>query len=177
MHVKIGDFGFASVLLDPKARKRHTGMPSYMEPEILFRNNGYIHKVDAWSISNMMWIRANWKKPFYELPSHLIDDAKDLVTKVLINNPLATKAREKSKVSILETLVRASRELLEEAKNNDATTCQGILDMEWSHSNVFMERQLKVYALKDAVRTDDEFLKSALVFARAVLDEQVIAYG
>ncbi|KAI9490457.1 kinase-like domain-containing protein [Zychaea mexicana] len=108
MNVKMGDFGLAAILVDRSDRKRTIcGTPNYIAPEILFKKEGHNHKVDTWSIGVLMFtllagkppfqqndvkhiykkIKANWKKPSYELPSYLGDDAKDLIEKLLINNP------------------------------------------------------------------------------------------
>ena len=52
------------------------------------------------------------------------------------------KTREKSKISILETMVRVLTESLEEAKTKQISnvTCQPIQDMVWTPSDIFMDK-------------------------------------
>ncbi|KAG2217561.1 hypothetical protein INT45_006728, partial [Circinella minor] len=108
MNVKMGDFGLAALLVDRNDRKKTIcGTPNYIAPEILFEKTGHDYKVDMWSIGVLMYtllvgkhpfqqsevkyiykrIRANEEKPSYKLPAHLGDNAKDLITKLLVNEP------------------------------------------------------------------------------------------
>lgn len=52
MHVKIGDFGLAALLLSDSERKKTIcGTPNYIAPEVLFgKQDGHSLEVDIWSV-------------------------------------------------------------------------------------------------------------------------------
>ncbi|KAK3812833.1 MAG: kinase-like domain-containing protein, partial [Benniella sp.] len=55
MHVRIGDFGLAAVILNEERKKTICGTPNYIAPEILFdTDNGHSFEVDIWSVGVIM---------------------------------------------------------------------------------------------------------------------------
>ncbi|KAF7725133.1 Cell cycle serine/threonine-protein kinase cdc5/MSD2 [Apophysomyces ossiformis] len=111
MDVKVGDFGLAALLVNPSDRKKTVcGTPNYIAPEILFGKSGHDYKVDMWSIGVLMYTLLTGRHPFqqdeikgiyqkikenseatsYEYPPNcnISDDAKDLISQLLVNEPV-----------------------------------------------------------------------------------------
>ncbi|KAI9469947.1 MAG: kinase-like domain-containing protein [Benjaminiella poitrasii] len=110
MDSKVCDFGLAALLLEREDRKRTIcGTPHYIAPEILFRN-GHNYKSDMWSAGVMMFNLLFGKQPFHyedykalyrqvklnEISTQFTfpvndygvsKEAKDLISKLLVNNP------------------------------------------------------------------------------------------
>ncbi|KAI8380765.1 kinase-like domain-containing protein [Blakeslea trispora] len=110
MDCKIGDFGLAALMLNEEDRKKTVcGTPHYIAPEILF-SQGHDHRADIWSAGILMFNLLCGKRPFhhpetkklyqqvrdneikaqFDFPSKeydISDYAKNLITKLLVNNP------------------------------------------------------------------------------------------
>ncbi|OBZ91180.1 Serine/threonine-protein kinase plo1 [Choanephora cucurbitarum] len=110
MDCKIGDFGLAALMLNKEDRKKTVcGTPHYIAPEILF-SQGHDHRADIWSAGILMFNLLCGKRPFhhqetkklyqqvrdneikaqFNFPSKeydISDYAKNLITKLLVNNP------------------------------------------------------------------------------------------
>ncbi|KAI8341409.1 kinase-like domain-containing protein [Chlamydoabsidia padenii] len=110
MNVKLGDFGLSATLTKPEERKRSVcGTPNYMAPEILFGDHQHNQKADIWALGVVLFalltglhpfqmehhrkiyrkIHENATKPSYNFPVSikLSSEAKDLVSKLLVNDP------------------------------------------------------------------------------------------
>lgn len=107
MHVKIGDFGLATVL-DKSSDRRVTicGTPNYIAPEVLAgKHKGHSFEVDIWSAGVILYTMVVGRPPFqskdvetiyqrikkndWEFPGHVPVSAecKDLVRKMLVGDP------------------------------------------------------------------------------------------
>jgi len=111
MHIKLGDFGLATKLTFDDERKRTVcGTPNYLAPEMLREKNGYSYQVDIWSLGIILYTLLIGSPPFetkdkndargvyknikannYKFPSSvpISDEAKDLISKLLSNDPQA----------------------------------------------------------------------------------------
>ena len=103
-HVKLTDFGLSKILED-EDDKAFTlcGTPQYLAPEVLLRQ-GYDKMVDWWSLGCVMYEMLVGRLPFaikrgiklslkiyekkIEFPKHINKDARDLVEKLLVVDPL-----------------------------------------------------------------------------------------
>lgn len=103
MNVKIADFGLATQLTVPD-EKHFTmcGTPNYISPEIAMRSAHGL-EADVWSLGCMLYTFLVGKPPFdteavkstlnrvihadFDLPSHLSEDAKNLIQSLLKKNP------------------------------------------------------------------------------------------
>ncbi|XP_061163972.1 serine/threonine-protein kinase PLK4-like [Saccostrea echinata] len=103
MNVKIADFGLATQLTVPD-EKHFTmcGTPNYISPEIAMRSAHGL-EADVWSLGCMLYTFLVGKPPFdteavkstlnrvihaeFDLPSHLSEDAKNLIKSLLKKNP------------------------------------------------------------------------------------------
>jgi len=103
--VKIADFGLSKIV-GPQVMMTACGTPGYVAPEVLSAT-GYDKEVDLWSIGVITYILLCGFPPFYneELPklfeqimkadydfpheywSHISNEAKDFVRKLLVVNP------------------------------------------------------------------------------------------
>eukprot|EP00968_Pinguiococcus_pyrenoidosus_P013442 scaffold1220_cov259-Pinguiococcus_pyrenoidosus.AAC.114 len=104
--IKIADFGFAKKDVTSDSLKSKCGTPGFVAPEIL-KGMGYGTQVDVWSLGCIVYILLGGYPPFYdesqpqlfrkikagqfkfhrEYWSHVSDDAKDLINKMITVNP------------------------------------------------------------------------------------------
>ncbi|KAF9429367.1 Cell cycle serine/threonine-protein kinase cdc5/MSD2 [Entomortierella beljakovae] len=113
MHVRIGDFGLATLIVKDERKKTICGTPNYIAPEILFdTDNGHSFEVDIWSIGVIMYTLLVGKPPFqttevkaiyknirdnnYVFPDDLqiSEDAKNLVSALLTPTPASRPSVE-----------------------------------------------------------------------------------
>ena len=103
-HIKLTDFGLSKIIQKPK-EKAYTicGTPQYLAPEVL-SDKGYDCTVDWWSLGCVLYELLIGRSPFRILlgdslnedfykkkiliPDYVSDEAQDLITKLLIINPL-----------------------------------------------------------------------------------------
>lgn len=107
LNIKIGDFGLSAVIKDGEKRKTVCGTPNYIAPEVLFgKAGGHSFEADIWSLGVIIYTLLVGVPPFqqkkieeiykqielnkYIFPSDctLSSEAIDLITKILISNPL-----------------------------------------------------------------------------------------
>eukprot|EP00028_Trichosphaerium_sp_Am-I-7-wt_P000071 CAMPEP_0168527048 /NCGR_PEP_ID=MMETSP0405-20121227/12357_1 /TAXON_ID=498012 /ORGANISM="Trichosphaerium sp, Strain Am-I-7 wt" /LENGTH=245 /DNA_ID=CAMNT_0008550059 /DNA_START=291 /DNA_END=1024 /DNA_ORIENTATION=+ len=105
--IKIGDFGLSRIYSDDTLMTTACGTPEYAAPEIL-RAEKYDKEVDLWSLGVIMYILLSGYPPFYSREGkqylfeiilagkyefhspfwdEISDDAKDLISKLLVVNP------------------------------------------------------------------------------------------
>lgn len=107
MHVKIGDFGLATVLDKPTDRRvTICGTPNYIAPEVLAgKQKGHSFEVDIWSAGVILFTMVTGKPPFqskdvetiyqrikkndWKFPADLpiSSECKDLVRQMLVGDP------------------------------------------------------------------------------------------
>jgi len=110
-HVKLTDFGFAKSI--PKSEKSFTlvGTPEYVAPEIITKD-GHTYAVDWWAFGiltfeilmgftpfcgeNMDSIFANVLEGNVNCPKHMDAQARDLITKLLVQDPAKRLGCQKS---------------------------------------------------------------------------------
>eukprot|EP00088_Acartia_fossae_P047488 TRINITY_DN5148_c0_g1_i1.p1 TRINITY_DN5148_c0_g1~~TRINITY_DN5148_c0_g1_i1.p1 ORF type:complete len:588 (-),score=124.11 TRINITY_DN5148_c0_g1_i1:437-1945(-) len=103
LEMKIGDFGLAT-MVEVKGEKKKTlcGTPNYIAPEVLGKK-GHSYEVDVWSLGCILYTLLVGKPPFetqtlkdtysrikrneYHVPSRVGTCAKNLITKLLQNDP------------------------------------------------------------------------------------------
>ncbi|KAK0403354.1 hypothetical protein QR680_016874 [Steinernema hermaphroditum] len=99
MHVKIGDFGLATVVqFDGERKKTLCGTPNYIAPEML-NKNGHSYEVDIWALGCILYTLLVGKPPFetqslqdtysrikknqYTIPSKISSHAANLIRSLL----------------------------------------------------------------------------------------------
>jgi len=103
-NVKIIDFGFSIENPKDKTLNVFCGTPSYMAPELVTKKNYYGHLIDIWAAGILLYVILAGYFPFkevsekdlfrriargqYEFPSHMSEDARSLIKKMLRLNPL-----------------------------------------------------------------------------------------
>jgi len=103
LEIKIGDFGLATkVDFDGEKKKTLCGTPNYSAPEVLGKK-GHSYEVDVWSLGCILYTLLVGKPPFetntlkdtysrikkneYHIPSKIGPLARNLITKLLQNEP------------------------------------------------------------------------------------------
>ncbi len=106
VNVKLSDFGFATRVYEPRSLTKQCGTPFFVSPEVLMRSP-YDQQSDMWSVGVIMYLLLGGDLPFmgrsqkelfrsivlgdYDFPeeswSHVSDEAKDLVRKLLVTDP------------------------------------------------------------------------------------------
>lgn len=104
LNVKIADFGLSNFMSDGNFLKTSCGSPNYAAPEVISGKLYAGPEVDVWSCGVILYVMLCGRLPFdddfipalfkkisngvYTLPNHLSDGAKNLLTKMLVVNPL-----------------------------------------------------------------------------------------
>ena len=103
--VMLADFGFATSVFAPKTLTKQCGTPYFVAPEILLRDK-YDQKADMWSVGVIIYCILSGQLPFTGMRhldlfkaiiagdftfdegwENVSDDAKDLISKLLITDP------------------------------------------------------------------------------------------
>jgi len=103
-NVKIADFGLSNIMTDGDFLKTSCGSPNYAAPEVI---NGKLYagpEVDVWSCGVMLYVMLCGRLPFddeyipllfkkisggiFTLPSHLSQETKQLLSSMLVVDPL-----------------------------------------------------------------------------------------
>lgn len=103
-NVKIADFGLSNCMRDGWFLKTSCGSPNYAAPEVISGKLYAGPEVDIWSCGVIMYALLCGTLPFddesipylfrkikggiYVLPSYLSDSSKDLISKMLVTDPL-----------------------------------------------------------------------------------------
>ncbi|XP_023323849.1 serine/threonine-protein kinase PLK1 isoform X1 [Eurytemora carolleeae] len=104
LEIKIGDFGLATkVDFEGERKKTLCGTPNYIAPEVLSKK-GHSYEVDVWSLGCILYTLLVGKPPFetqslkdtynrikrneYHIPSKIGPLARNLIAKLLQNDPM-----------------------------------------------------------------------------------------
>jgi 5'-AMP-activated protein kinase catalytic alpha subunit len=103
-HVKIADFGLSNVMTDGHFLKTSCGSPNYAAPEVIGGRLYSGPEVDVWSCGVILYALLCGSLPFddesipnlfkkiksgqYSLPSHLSSGARDVISRMLLVDPL-----------------------------------------------------------------------------------------
>lgn len=104
LNVKIADFGLSNIMTDGNFLKTSCGSPNYAAPEVISGKLYAGPEVDVWSSGVILYVMLCGRLPFddefipalfkkisngvYTLPNYLSDGAKNILTKMLVVNPL-----------------------------------------------------------------------------------------
>lgn len=104
LNVKIADFGLSNFMSDGNFLKTSCGSPNYAAPEVISGKLYAGPEVDVWSCGVILYVMLCGRLPFddefipalfkkisngvYTLPNYLSEGAKNLLTKMLVVNPL-----------------------------------------------------------------------------------------
>ncbi|EDQ92625.1 uncharacterized protein MONBRDRAFT_30993 [Monosiga brevicollis MX1] len=104
LNVKIADFGLSNVMTDGEFLRTSCGSPNYASPQVI---SGLLYagpEVDVWSCGVILYVLICGKLPFdddhlptlfrkirkgvFQIPSHMSEGARDLVTQMLNVDPI-----------------------------------------------------------------------------------------
>lgn len=125
--VMLADFGFATSVFAPKSLTKQCGTPYFVAPEILLREP-YDQQADMWSVGVIIFSLLSGQLPFTgkrhldlfksiiagdftfnEEWEEISDDAKDLISKLLVTDP---DKRYTAKDALASKWIRANTQLL-----------------------------------------------------------------
>ncbi|ORE06714.1 Pkinase-domain-containing protein [Rhizopus microsporus var. microsporus] len=144
-NVKIADFGLSNIMTDGDFLKTSCGSPNYAAPEVISGKLYAGPEVDVWSCGVILYVMLCGRLPFddeyiptlfkkinggiYKMPSYLSPDTKQLLTSMLVVDPLKHDAlvSELSKKMgySAETILKA---LKEPSNNQFKVAYQLVLD-------------------------------------------------
>eukprot|EP00043_Microstomoeca_roanoka_P005124 m.53730 g.53730 ORF g.53730 m.53730 type:complete len:497 (-) comp12819_c1_seq1:195-1685(-) len=103
-NVKIADFGLSNIMTDGDFLKTSCGSPNYASPEVISGKLYVGPEVDVWSCGVILYVLLCGKLPFhdnyvprlfkkilsgeYRRPEHISPEARDLLEKMLVVDPL-----------------------------------------------------------------------------------------
>lgn len=103
-HIKLADFGLSSVMKDGNFLKTSCGSPNYAAPEVISGNMYSGPEVDVWSCGVILYAILCGSLPFddenirnlfrkikggvYSIPSYVSASARDLMSKMLLVEPI-----------------------------------------------------------------------------------------
>jgi serine/threonine protein kinase len=103
-NIKLIDFGFGATGIKSKLLNFFCGTPSYMPPEIVLKKDYIGSNADIWSIGILLFTLLCGSFPFrglsekelyskiikgsFSIPDHISCEAKNLIQKILIVNPV-----------------------------------------------------------------------------------------
>lgn len=104
LNVKIADFGLSNIMTDGNFLKTSCGSPNYAAPEVISGKLYAGPEVDVWSSGVILYVMLCGRLPFddefipalfkkisngvYTLPNYLSKGAKNILTRMLVVNPL-----------------------------------------------------------------------------------------
>lgn len=104
LNIKIADFGLSNIMTDGNFLKTSCGSPNYAAPEVISGKLYAGPEVDVWSCGVILYVMLCGRLPFddelipalfkkisngvYTLPHDLSQGAKNLLTRMLVVNPL-----------------------------------------------------------------------------------------
>lgn len=107
LNLKIGDFGLSAVVKNGEKRRTVCGTPNYIAPEVLQgKSSGHSFEADIWSLGVIIYTllvgvppfqqknvddiykRIEMNKYIFPVDCELSSDSIDLITRILISNPL-----------------------------------------------------------------------------------------
>lgn len=113
LNVKIADFGLSNIMTDGNFLKTSCGSPNYAAPEVISGKLYAGPEVDVWSSGVILYVMLCGRLPFdddfipalfkkisngtYTLPNYLSQGARNLLTRMLVVNPL-------NRITILEIM-------------------------------------------------------------------------
>lgn len=102
--VKLADFGLSNIMTDGHFLKTTCGSPEYAAPEVISKRFYAGPEVDVWSCGvvlyallcgrlpfeaeNLSYLCTKIKSGIYTLPAHLSLEAKDLISRILVVDPI-----------------------------------------------------------------------------------------
>ncbi|KAJ9101974.1 hypothetical protein QFC20_005123 [Naganishia adeliensis] len=104
LNIKIADFGLSNIMTDGSFLKTSCGSPNYAAPEVIGGKQYAGPEIDVWSCGVILYVMLCGRLPFddeyipnlfkkinggvYTLPSHLSPDAKHLLSRMLVVDPV-----------------------------------------------------------------------------------------
>jgi len=157
--IKIADFGLSNIIDDGELLQTACGSPNYAAPEVISGLQYSGPEADVWSCGVILYALLTARLPFddnylphlfkkikegkFIMPTYLSEDAKDLIGKILVVNPVdrLTMQEIRSHVWFKENLPRyleISAESPEEGKFeiNDRLVNEVAMRMKVSHSQI-----------------------------------------
>lgn len=120
LSIKIADFGLSNRMKDGNFLRTSCGSPNYAAPEVISGSLYAGPEVDLWSCGVILYALLCGSLPFddenipslfkkikggiYTLPGHLSDEARDLISRMLVVNPLKRIGFAQVSIYIVDTI-------------------------------------------------------------------------
>ncbi|CAH9139278.1 unnamed protein product [Cuscuta epithymum] len=157
-NVKIADFGLSNVMRDGHFLKTSCGSPNYAAPEVISGNFYSGPEVDVWSCGVILYAFLCGNLPFddqnipnlfriiksgmYTLPSHVSPGARDLISRMLIVDPMKRVTIPEIhthpwyQVNLPHYLTVPPPDPMEQAKRIDREILQEVINMGFERNNL-----------------------------------------
>ncbi|XP_022552842.2 SNF1-related protein kinase catalytic subunit alpha KIN11-like isoform X1 [Brassica napus] len=157
-NIKIADFGLSNVMRDGHFLKTSCGSPNYAAPEVISGKLYAGPEVDVWSCGVILYALLCGTLPFddenipnlfkkikggiYTLPSHLSPDARDLIPRMLVVDPVKRisipeiRQHRWFQTHLPRYLAVAPPDTLEQAKKINEEIVQEVVNMGFDRNQV-----------------------------------------
>lgn len=193
-HVKLADFGLSANMRDGYFLKTSCGSPNYAAPEVVSGNQYSGPEVDVWSCGVILYVILTASLPFddehirdlfrkikgaiYTIPSFVSPGARDLMTKMLVVDPVKritipeVRAHPWFRASLPQYLALSAEQQIVKTQAVDEPTLQRVIKMGFPRDQIISALQMGSELLTSRKLAHNVQLRQMAVLYNLILDEK-----